>query len=266
MNIDLDYKSFCDIYYKAAEQVADITIAKHIEDHGPLNPAIDVELVKDLGVSYGLEKVFSTFDVDHESNAQVTTYMSRVVRNCVLTELGKESTAVGAKKRKALSFDRMQNDGTVGGRLEGFRDYIDSGKKYEKKEELIAQMLQCLKKLSGVDQVILRCWMLYPKMEYTDMVLDEIGWDNTPRKRNVVSVRQGRAVEVLRGMMDKAREDYLDIYDHAQKIQEHTPKQRIRSVVDYNFIRRRRRAAKKSITRGIDYAGLAKMLAARFPD
>ena len=184
MNIDLDYKSFCDIYYKAAEQVADITIAKHIEDHGPLNPAIDVELVKDLGVSYGLEKVFSTFDVDHESNAQVTTYMSRVVRNCVLTE---------------LSFDRMQNDGTVGGRLEGFRDYIDSGQKYEKKEELIAQMFQCLKKLSGVDQVILRCWMLYPKMEYTDMVLDEIGWDNTPRKRNVVSVRQGRAVEMLRG-------------------------------------------------------------------
>lgn len=27
-----------------------------------------------------------------------------------------------------------------------------------------------------------------------------------------------------------------------------------------------KRAAKKSITRGIDYAGLAKMLAARFPD
>ena len=34
MIIELDYKSFCDIYYKAAEQVADITIAEHIKKHG----------------------------------------------------------------------------------------------------------------------------------------------------------------------------------------------------------------------------------------
>ncbi len=37
MNIDIDYKTFCDIYYKAAEQVADITIAEHIKNHGQLN-------------------------------------------------------------------------------------------------------------------------------------------------------------------------------------------------------------------------------------
>ena len=97
MNIDLDYKTFCDTYYDAAVQVADITIAEHIKSHGQLNPYIDVTLVKDLGISYGLEKVYNTFDVDHESRAKIKTYLSKVVHNCVLTELGKESTAVGAK-------------------------------------------------------------------------------------------------------------------------------------------------------------------------
>ena len=54
-------------------------------------------MVKDLGISYGLEKVYNTFDVDHESRAKIKTYLSKVVHNCVLTELGKESTAVGVK-------------------------------------------------------------------------------------------------------------------------------------------------------------------------
>ena len=33
MNIDLDYSSFCNIYYKDAEEVAEITIAEHIKKH-----------------------------------------------------------------------------------------------------------------------------------------------------------------------------------------------------------------------------------------
>lgn len=98
MKIDLDYSSFCDIYYQDAEEVADITIAEHIKKHGQLNPYIDVDVVKDLGISYGLEKVYNTYDVDHESKAGVKTFLSTVVHNCVLTELGKESTAVWAKK------------------------------------------------------------------------------------------------------------------------------------------------------------------------
>lgn len=99
MRIDLDYKTFCDTYYDAAVQVADDTIAEHIKSHGQLNQYIDVTLVKDLGISYGLEKVYNTFDVDHESRAKIKTYQSKVVHNCLLTELGKEPTAVGAKKR-----------------------------------------------------------------------------------------------------------------------------------------------------------------------
>lgn len=72
-------------------------------------------MVKDLGISYGLEKVYNTFDVDHESRAKIKTYLSKVVHNCLLTELGKEPTAVGAKKRPGKPMDSMVLAATIGG-------------------------------------------------------------------------------------------------------------------------------------------------------
>lgn len=60
-------------------------------------------------------------------------------------------------------------------------------------------MLECLKKLNGVDQVILRCWMVYPKGEYTDMAIEELGWDDNKRTRNVVNVRCNRAITTSSG-------------------------------------------------------------------
>ena len=206
MNIELDYKSFCDTYYRAAEQVADITIAEHIKKNGQLNPHIDVNLVKDLGISYGLEKVFNTYDVHHKSNAGVKTFLSTVVRNCVLTELGKESTAVGAKKRPSKSMDSMVLAATIRGgyvSMESFSGTFQTSGRFKKKEDLIARMLECLNKLNGVDQVILRCWMAYPKGEYTDMAIEELGWDNDKRTRNVVNVRCNRAMAQLGKIMDE---------------------------------------------------------------
>ena len=270
MNIQIDYKSFCDIYYKAAEQVADITIAEHIKKHGQLNPYIDVDLVKDLGISYGLEKVYNTYDVDHESNAKVKTFLSKVVRNCVLTELGKESTAVGAKKRPGKCMDSMILAATIGGghaSLESFSGTFRTSGRFEKKEDLIARMLECLKKLNGVDQVILRSWMVYSKGEYTDMAIEELGWDNNKRTRNVVNVRCNRAIAMLGKMMVGARSDYRDVYiSDAQKKPEPTSGPKVSSSVDYNFIRRRQRAAKKAIASRIDYVGLAKTLTSSIPD
>ena len=271
MNIELDYKTFCDVYYKAAEQVADITLAEHIKKHGQLNPYIDVELVKDLGISYGLEKVYNNFDVDHESHAKVKTFMSKVVRNCVLTELAKESTAVGAKRRHGKSVDSMVLAANIGGNLtslQSFSGSFQTSGRYEKKEDVIAKMLECLKKLNGVDQVILNCWMLYPKGEYIGMALEELGWEDNKRTRNVVSVRWGRAIEILRRMMEGARSNYRNIYSipNVAKTPELTPIPKVSSDVDYNFVRRRQRAAKKNITGRIDYKGLANALTSSLPD
>ena len=270
MNIELDYKSFCDVYYKPAEQVADITIAGHIRKHGPLNPYIDVELVKDLGVSYGLEKVYNTYDIDHESNANVETFLSKVVRNCVLTELGKESTAVGAKRRPGKSMDSMVAAATIGGShvsLESFSGTFRTSGRFLKKEDMIETMLGCLKRLNGVDQVILGCWMVYPKGEYTAKAIEELGWEDDKRTRNVVNVRCNRAMAMLGKMMDDSRSAYHDIcaYD-AQRIPMQAPDQKVQSRDDYNFIRRRRRAARKRIASGIDYHDLARSLSTSLPD
>ena len=226
--------------------------------------------MKDLGISYGLEKDYNNYDVDHESNAKVKTFLSKVVRNCVLNELAKEATAVRANKRPDKSLDSMVLAATIRGSyasLGTFSGSFQTSGRFEKKEDLIAKMLECLKKLNGVDQVILNCWMLYPKSEYIDMALEELEWENNNRTRNVVSVRWGRAIEILRKMMEGARSDYRNIYSspNVAKTPELTPIPKVSSDVDYNFVRRRQRAAKKIITSWIDYKSLANALTSSLP-
>ena len=127
-------------------------------------------------------------------------------------------------------------------------------------------MLECLKKLNGVDQVILRCWMVYPKREYTDMAIEELGWDDNKRTRNVVNVRCNRAIAMLGKMMGGARSDYRDVYLPSVQKAPDQPSEPVRPINDYNFIRRRQPAARKSFTSGIDFRGLDKSLSSRLPD
>lgn len=264
MNIELDYKSFCNLYYKAAEKVADITIADHVKKHGAISKYIDVGLVKDLGISYALEKVYCKYDVDHESKAKITTFLSTVVHNCVLTELGKEATSVQAGKRNG-GFDFTKDPGSnVGRGMGGFRDYLESGRKFEKKEDLIKEMLACVKRLSAVDQIILNCWMLYKRSEYTSQAIEALGWEDTPNNRNVVHVRCNRAIEMLQKMMGGARSDYRDIY--VSPFGEKTPEPASPAKASYNYVRRYQRAAKKAISgKVVDYDRLSEVLTSRLP-
>ena len=134
--------------------------------------------------------------------------------------------------------------------------------RFKQKEDLIAEMLDCLKKLNGVDQVILGCWMVYPKGEYTDMAIEELGWDNNKRTRNVVNVRCNRAIAMLGNMMGDYRIVYISA--NCERVRDSSnsgPK--VKSALDYNFIRRRQRAAKKAITSRLDSASLAKNLACK---
>ena len=129
-------------------------------------------------------------------------------------------------------------------------------------------MLTCLKELSGVDQIILNCWMVHKRSEYTRYAIEELGWEDTPRNRNVVHVRCNRAIEMLQGLMNGARSDYRDIYvsPFAKKTPEPASETKERSDVDYNYMRRRQRAAKKSISGKIDYARLSNVLTTDLPD
>ena len=240
MQINLDYKAFCDAYYNEALKVADITIANFIGKNGELNPAIDVQLVKDLGISYGLEKVYDTYDVEHESKAKIKTYLSTVIHNCVLTELKRESSSLGVKKRPTPPIDVLTLVATIrGGKgtLGRFSDTFQTSGRFEKKEKLIAIMLDCVKRLKSVDQVIIHCWMVFPKSEYTDMALEELGWENNKNTRNLVSARCNRAIEMLRKMMNLPA-----------------------------FARPRQKAANKGITDRIDYDAFAEQLTTSLPD
>ena len=104
--------------------------------------------------------------------------------------------------------------------------------------------------------------MGYPKGEYTDMAIEELGWDNNKRTRNVVNVRCNRAIAMLGNMMEDYRIVYISAScERARDSSNSGPK--AKSALDYNFIRRRQRAAKKAITSRLDYASLAKTLACK---
>lgn len=236
----MTYDQFCTAYYAKAMNVADITIANQIKKNGKIHPSIDVDNVKTLGVTYALQKAFDTYDVDREKKASLNAYLSTLVHNCVLTELKKESTAVNAKNKWSL--DKLPDVGKLdmNERGKAFRDYMQYDGRYERKEEVIAKLMKCVKKLNPVDQVIIECWMRNWRT-YTKDALEELGWPED--KGGVVQTRRNRAMAALKQMMGGQKPDYRDIMAPT-------------THADYNAVRRRRRAAKAQITGRIDYERL----------
>lgn len=252
--MNIDYNEFCNQYYSAAEIAANKTIEDHIKNHGKLNAAIDVQLAKDLGISYALEKAYATYDPDNERGASVQTYLSRLVHNFVLNELAKEGTATGAKKRRGT----VEEDNVDVQKV--LQSFMNTGNRAETKEELIAEMISCMQKLSGIDQKILSCWMSYARNEYAARAIEELGWEDNEQTRNLVAGRRFHATEQLREMMEKSRDVYVSISADSNKMG--GASNLVKSNVDHNAIRRRRRAITKSFAGDIDYNRLAKDLLA----
>ena len=92
MPIALSRNDFITQYYAEACTIADKTIGWVVKQQGSIHKSIDVELVKAKGVLDGLEKTYKNYDPEHESGARIKTLLNKVVRNSVLTELGKETT------------------------------------------------------------------------------------------------------------------------------------------------------------------------------
>ena len=92
MPIGLSHDDFITVYYAEACSIADKTIGWVVKQQGSIHKSIDVELVKAKGVLDGLEKTYKNYDPEHESGARIKTLLNKVVRNSVLTELGKETT------------------------------------------------------------------------------------------------------------------------------------------------------------------------------
>lgn len=279
VSIGLDYSSFCDHYYAEAEKMADITVAGYVKKYGPLSRYIDAELVKDMGISYALEKVYCEYDSEHESKAGIWTFMSRVVHNCVLSEMKREQRAVGGDLRDS-SFDFSTDPEDENEReKDNFCDYLNSAADNEAKEKLIAEVLSYVKKLKPIDQVIVSCWMTCPKGQYTDMALSELDMEDNARNRETVQRRCCRAIEGLKKKMEGKRElglgEIFCIYkarDSKSKDEVEIPRaSRKEKLLHYRSLpvidpidrqeqSRRRSAAELSITGRIDFDQLSRTL------
>ncbi len=92
----MDYIEFVKEYRDLACRYADAAICRHVQKHGALNSRIDVDLVKDLAVETALSKVFYNYDPERakKANAQFSTFLNKVVNNCVLNELSAEGSAL----------------------------------------------------------------------------------------------------------------------------------------------------------------------------
>ena len=259
MHLEVDFSAFCKQYYRYACNVAEKKIAYFIKKYGDSNPYIDPAIVRDNAVFDALEKTYLNFDVDHESEASINTFLYTVVSNCVYSELPKFTKGSGGNIRSYAKPDITQ--------YREFKDLINDfadEKKYETKEMLIMEMLDNMKKLNPVNQVILSCYMLYPKSEYTDKSLEQLGWENTPRSRNLVQLKCFQSIESLRKKMQKSIDDNINIFNEPQKA---TIRKINKPIIDsalreeQNRKRRHQIAATKNITRNIDFDALAKTLA-----
>lgn len=286
MQIQLSYDDFCKKYFKKAMEFASNTIGKTIKKYGQLDPHIDVESVKSTGVIYALDKVFRTYDVDH---GEVEDYLYIVVRNAVISALAKETTAVNrfrptARKKKQADPDiqdaqtpeekkkiaRRKKDAPLDGRFIPVAGTAgDDGQKFEphdywkpygyleQKDKAICRLEAAIRKLIPTEQKVINLY-LADKKTYVQEFLKLY----PTKSANAVYQILNSAKANLAKLMGGKRPDYRDIYmpsSRARTIYD-VPFENVRGSNDYNFQRRRQRAADAHLTGGMDYGAMAEKL------
>ncbi len=235
MIVSNKFNQFCRSYYDKAKKYADITIASLVSKRGPLNPRLDIESVKQIGIISSLEKAFSTYDANNASNASIDTYLSKLVHNEVLTELGKEQTKLdrfdGIKRRRPAMGTASESSGI----MPGAKSSGDTGVIFEPheimdvfgaakgKEQQIREMIRGLKQLPAIDQIVLTFWMnaedtdrdYYfrgekPRRTYVQRILDCLGLGDD--MTNAMTIRCFKAKKKLAAMLRGIPADYEDVY------------------------------------------------------
>lgn len=262
MKLEITFDDFVNKYYAQALGLADITIANYISKYGNISSYIDVELVKQIATSYGLEKVYKSYDGDRENAASLKTYMSKVIHNCVISELQKAWTdvkrnhpeLVKPKKRTCADIKYKSHDTrfrSIGddGYKKDPHNYMEVSGVYERKEKVIARMNECIKKLLPEDQIILKFWA-DSEGNYVERVLEYRKIENNKQTQQMVRTRCHRALKELKKLMGGMKPNYRDIYVPSGEFRKAAVEA---EPVDKNLERRRARAIRLNLSEHIDY-------------
>ena len=266
---NITYREFCALYYGDAVIALNKIAKDYVERHGSINRHIDLELVKQLTLTYSLERVYQKHDVERVGAASVKTFLNTVLYNCFRTELQKQWTEVKRNHPELVKVkDKVRDGMKYKGIMTGVRGAGDSGLKkeahtyisasgvYERKEEVINKLMECIRKLNPTDQIILDCWM-YEKRNYVDKALGRLGIEITKQSQGMIRRRLDLAKTKLAKMMGGAKPDYRDVYIPSGE----AAKDAVRMApVDRNLERRRARAIKREMASQINYCGIAEKL------
>ena len=271
---EITYDAFCNLYVKEAMKIATIVIndindpeGKGKENH--IHPLIDQDYVKAVAVSYSLDKVYKTYDVNHESGASIRTYFNTIIRNCIITELKKARTDIKRNHPETVKRkDPIRESLTEKRVLTGVKGrgsdlvkpeahtYMRFDGVYERKDKVHDDIAACVQKLNPMDQIILNCWQ-HEEKNYVNKALELLGFEIKTQSQGMIRARLKRALAMLNKMMGGAKPDYRDIYISSSK---ETVATNIPGPVDRNLVRRRGRAVQRELSTQIDYMGIAKKL------
>lgn len=266
---NLTLNEFIKLYYNDAVRSLGKIEREYVRDNGAISPYIDIDLVRDLTVLYSLERTYMTFDPTREGAASLQTYLYRILYNCFRSELAKQRTQmkrnhpemakVKDKVRASITSPAVIT-GVRGAGVDGIKrdphTYLDVEGVLERKEQVIERLMECVKKLSPTDQIILDCWM-HEKRNYVAAALKRLGIENTKKSQSMIRQRFDRAKDRLAKMMGGAKPNYRDIYVPSGAAAKDAIKM---EPVERNYERRKKRAVKKELSAQIDYKKIAEQL------
>ena len=271
---ELSYDAFCNQYVNEAMKIASLAMKKINDPDGKgkeyrIHPLVDQDYIKAVAVSYSLDKVYKTYDVNHSSGASIRTYFNTIIERCIITELKKawtdikrnhpEYVKVKDPARDRISEKRILTGINGGGSDLAKRDahtYLHIEGDLVRKEKVHDEIAACIQKLNPTDQIILNCWK-YEEDSYVNKALELLGFEITPKSQTMIRARLKRALALLNKMMGGEKPNYRDIYFPSSKDMEGLSNF---EPIDRNLQRRRERVVKRELSTQIDYMGIAEKL------
>ena len=187
MTTDMNWNEFCELYYDAARNYADIHVLRLVKKNGAFDRRVDLDYVKDSAVLSALEKAYAHYDA--KRGVKITTYLSTIVHNEIVDELTRET------KKAAVQQD-------IDDLKTAIRSYSDDDSP-QAREKLIPRLRAAIEKLSPGDQVILN-YYLEDKSSYIARSVEALHVSE-----NYVSVRRNRIFTQLPKLMEMTRGEYL---------------------------------------------------------